>query len=146
MNIAQQHIVGSSETIGFPSFGMSNVPAKIDTGADSGAIHCTTITEKNIKGKSVIQFSPFDEPDHVIIATDYTVRKVRSSNGEACERFFIDTIIEIQGKQYPINLSLADRTEMTWPVLVGKKFLADNNFLVDVTRETQVVWTQKEQS
>lgn len=145
MNTTNTNIVGSSEIIGFPEFSMFDVPAKIDTGADSGAIHCTTIKEKLIKGKSILQFSPFDHPENVIIATDFTIKKVRSSNGEVCNRYFIDTVIEIKDKQYPIHLSLADRTEMTWPVLIGKRFLSENNFLVDVNQEAQVMLAHKEQ-
>lgn len=136
-------IVGSSEIIGFPVFDMFDVPAKIDTGADSGAIHCTKIVEKVIKGKNVLQFSPFDHPEIVIVSTDFTMRKVRSSNGDASKRYFIDTTIDIQGSQYPIHLSLADRTEMSWPVLIGKRFLSEQNFLVDVTKEATVLLADK---
>jgi hypothetical protein len=139
MSVLSSKIIGSSETVDFPEFDIFDMPAKIDTGADTGAIHCTTIKEKVIKGKSVIQFSPFDHPERVIIATDYEVKNVRSSNGANGLRYFISTTIQIQGQQYPIQLSLADRTEMTWPVLIGKKFLAEQKFLVDVTQESQVL-------
>jgi hypothetical protein len=141
--IIKQKIVGSTEIIGFPVFDLFNVPAKIDTGADSGAIHCTKIVEKKIKGKSVLQFSPFDHPEIVIIATDFVMKKVRSSNGDAAKRYFIDTTIDIQGEQYPIHLSLANRTEMTWPVLIGKRFLAEQNFLVDASKEAAVLLADK---
>jgi hypothetical protein len=141
----KQKIVGSSEIVGFPVFDLFDVPAKIDTGADSGAIHCTKIEEKFIKGKSVLQFSPFDHPEIVIVSTDFTMKNVRSSNGDAAKRYFIETTIDIQGKQYPIHLSLADRTEMTWPVLIGKRFLCDQHFLVDVTKEAAVLLADKEQ-
>jgi len=141
--IIKQKIVGSTEIIGFPVFDLFNVPAKIDTGADSGAIHCTKIVEKKIPGKSVLQFSPFDHPEIVIIATDFVMKKVRSSNGDAAKRYFIDTTIDIQGEQYPIHLSLANRTEMTWPVLIGKLFLAEQNFLVDASKEAAVLLADK---
>jgi hypothetical protein len=137
-------LVGSSEIVGFPAFDMFDVPAKIDTGADSGAIHCTTIEEKVIKGKAVLQFSPFDHPEIKIVTTDFVIRKVRSSNGDAAKRYFIDTTIQIQGKQYPIQHSLADRSEMTWPVLIGKKFLCDQHFLVDVSKEAAVLLADKD--
>jgi hypothetical protein len=139
----KQKIVGSSEIVGFPIFDLFDVPAKIDTGADSGAIHCTKIVEKVIKGKNVIQFSPFDHPDTVIVATDFTMKIVRSSNGDASKRYFIDTTIQIQNKEYPIHLSLADRTEMTWPVLIGKRFLTEQHFLVDVSKEAAVLLADK---
>lgn len=136
--ITKQKIVGSSEIIAFPRFDMFNVPAKIDTGADTGAIHCTTIEEREIGGKSVLRFSPFDHPGNVIITTDYIIKSVKSSNGESSKRYFIDTAVVVQGKEYPITLSLADRKDMTWPVLIGKKFLSEQHFLVDVSRSAPV--------
>ena len=142
----KQKLVGSSEIVGFPVFDLFDVPAKIDTGADSGAIHCTKIEEKIIDGKTVLQFSPFDHPEIVIVATDFTMKNVRSSNGDACKRYFIETTIQIQGKDYPIHLSLADRSEMTWPVLIGKRFLSEQHFLVDVSREAAVLLADKEQA
>lgn len=146
MNTEIQKIVGSSETVGFPAFKLNDIPAKIDTGADTGALHCTLIEEKIVEGKNTLQFSPFDHPELVIVADEYTSKNVRSSNGEVCKRFFITTTVSVQGKTYPIQLSLADRTEMTWPVLIGKKFLSENNFLVDVTQESRVLLAQEDKS
>lgn len=144
MTAKQPRIVGSSEIVDFPEFNLCEVPAKIDTGADTGALHCTKIEEKTVKGKQLLEFSPFDKPEVVITAEVYSTRHVRSSNGYAKERYFISTTIIIQGKEYPIQLSLADRTEMTWPVLIGKRFLADNEFLVDVNIESPISFAEKE--
>jgi len=144
MTAKRQKIVGSSEIVDFPEFNLCEVPAKIDTGADTGALHCTKIEEKTIKGKKTLVFSPFDKPELVITADVYSTRHVRSSNGHAKERFFISTTINVQGKEYPIQLSLADRTEMSWPVLIGKRFLADNEFLVDVNIESPISFAEKE--
>lgn len=134
----KQNIVGASEIIDFPRFEMFKVPAKIDTGADSGAIHCTAIEEQTIGDNTVLRFSPFDHPENTILATDYTIKNVKSSNGEATRRYFITTTITVQGQEYPITLSLADRRDMTWPVLIGRKFLAEQHFLVDVSMNAQV--------
>lgn len=137
-------IVGSSETVGFPMFDLFDVPAKIDTGADTGALHCTMINEKIVDGKNVLQFSPFDHPEKVIIVADFVIKNVRSSNGQSEDRYFITTEIKIKDKVYPIQLSLADRSEMTWPVLIGKRFLKEQHFLVDVAQESAVLWADKD--
>lgn len=146
MTTKQQKIVGSSEIVDFPEFKLCDVPAKVDTGADTGALHCTKIEEKTVKGRQVIEFSPFDKPEVTITADVFSRRHVRSSNGQAKSRYFISTVISVQGVQYPIQLSLADRTEMTWPVLIGKRFLADNEFLVDVNIESPISFAEKELS
>ena len=36
----------------------------------------------------------------------------------------------VPGQTYPITLSLADRSEMKWPVLIGRRFLRQNHFVL----------------
>lgn len=117
---------------------MTDVPAKIDTGADTGALHCTKIEE----GDNILRFSPFDHPEITIEADEFITKHVRSSNGDASVRYFITTTISLQGKDYSIQLSLADRTEMKFPMLIGKRFLEDNKFLVDVSRPAPVGYAE----
>lgn len=135
-------VVGHIEIVDFPEFKMSDVPAKIDTGADTGALHCTKIEEIPSGKGSILRFSPFDHPEIVIEADEFITKHVRSSNGEAMVRYFITTTISLQGKEFPIQLSLADRTEMKWPILIGKRFLHDNNFLVDVSKAVPVRYAE----
>jgi hypothetical protein len=133
----EQHIIGYYEIVHFPEFNNIEERAKIDTGAYTGALHCTKIREiEGPKGK-VLHFSPFDHPEIELTAAEYAVRHVRSSNGTGQDRFFINTEIIIRGNTYPIVLSLADRSDMKWPVLIGRKFLRQNNFLVDVRQGSQ---------
>lgn len=135
MQTTNKNILGSFEPVSFPEFSaIGLVTAKIDTGAFTGALHCTKISEETKDGVKVLHFSPFDHPEQKVSVTDFVVRYVRSSNGESQSRYFIDTTIVLQGRKYPIVLSLADRSEMKWPVLIGRRFLRKNNFLVDVSR------------
>ena len=134
-----QKIIKTFENVAFPDYGLVNVVAKVDTGAYTGALHCTTITLEPSKAGGVLHFSPFDHPETTISTQDYVVGDVKSSNGEIQPRYFIRTIIVIQGEAYNIQLSLADRSEMRWPVLIGRKFLGKNKFLVDVNRAGDIV-------
>ncbi len=128
-------IIGSFEPVTFPDFAnIGKVVAKIDTGAHSGALHCTKIHEEEGTDGPVLHFSPFDHPEVEITATEFAVRHVWSSMGKRERRYFVDTTIIIQGETYPIMLSLADRSDMTYPVLIGRRFLDENQFLVDVKR------------
>lgn len=137
MKQANQQILGSFESVSFPDFAaIGDVMAKIDTGAYTGALHCTKIKEEKTEKGTLLHFSPFDHPDVVMTIDNFVVRHVRSSNGDSQARYFINTSIEIQGETYPIVLSLADRSEMKWPVLIGRRFLRNNNFLVDVSKGT----------
>jgi hypothetical protein len=135
MKQTNPRILSTFESVSFPGFaGVGKVKAKIDTGAYTGAIHCTKIHEVDTPEGKLLHFSPFDLPDTEIILTKFAVRHVRSSNGGDQSRYFIDTTIKIQGETYPIVLSLADRSDMKWPVLIGRRFLRRNNFLVDVNK------------
>ncbi len=129
--------VGSFESVAFPEFNGYEVMAKIDTGAYTGALHWTKIREEETPNGQILHFSPFDHPEVEISVAEFAVNHVKSSNGTAETRYFIDTQITIQGKTYPIVLSLADRSEMKWPVLIGRKFLKANHFLVDVTKSAK---------
>jgi len=129
--------IGSFEPVIFPEFNMGEVIAKIDTGAYTGALHCTKILEEETETGKVLRFSPFDQPDQEIILLEFAVDYVRSSNGKSEKRYFIETKITIQGETYPIVLSLADRSEMKWSVLIGRRFLRKNNFLVDVRKRAK---------
>ena len=130
--------LGAFEKVAFPEFTLLGVMAKIDTGAFTGALHCTKIYEDDTPAGKVLRFSPFDHPEVEIVKDDFVVRHVKSSNGKREKRYFISTEITIQGETYPITLSLANRSEMKWPVLIGRRFLRKNQFLVDVTKRPQV--------
>ena len=126
-------ILGTIEAVDFPEFDAHNVMAKIDTGAYTGALHCSSIKEHNHGSEKTIIFVPFGS-DKIVEKDEFVIRYVRSSNGERERRYFIKTNIVIHGHKYPITLSLANRSEMKWPVLIGRRFLKQNHFLVDPSR------------
>jgi hypothetical protein len=130
-------ILGAFETVDFPDFAIVGMLAKIDTGADTGALHATNVYEAESPAGKVLHFSPFDHPEMVKTTDTYKSRLVRSSNGQAEQRYYIDTVVRIHGKEYPIHLSLADREKMTHQVLIGKRFLAEHKLLVDVGHDSQ---------
>ncbi len=128
-------ILGVLEKIDFPQFNIQKVKAKIDSGAFTGALHCTKITREETEDGPVIHFSPFDYPDIKITTKDFWRDYVKSSNGNSERRYFIKTSVTIQGETYEISLSLADRSQMKWPVIIGRKFMKENKFLLDVNKE-----------
>jgi hypothetical protein len=138
MNKVSQKIIGTFEQVAFPDFQIADLTAKIDTGAYTGSLHCTKIQELQRGDAKLLTFSPFDRPEVTITTEDFMLRQVRSSNGERQSRYFITTNIIISGTTYPIVLSLANRSEMRWPVLIGRKFLRQNHFLVDVRQARNV--------
>jgi len=130
--MANQKVIGSFEKVSFPDLGIFDVIAKIDTGATSGSIHATHIKEIELPtGERAIRFNPLGGKSKVTV-TNFSLKGVRSSNGASSLRYMIPTIIIIRGVQYPIRVSLADRTLMKKAVLVGRSFLRDHGFMIDV--------------
>ena len=126
-------IFGSFEFVNMPLFGISNTVAKIDTGAYSGALHCSEICEYTRKsdGKKVLKFTPFNETPNSVELIKYVKSYVRSSTGHRIRRYLFDTNIVIKDKKYSIRIGLSDRSDMNYEVLIGRRFLRENNILVD---------------
>jgi hypothetical protein len=123
--------VGSFEKVSFPSLGILNVIAKIDTGALSGALHAKDIKiVKLATGERALKFVPLGKTAPIRL-TAFKRKQVRSSNGKLEWRYIISTTIELSGVHYPINISLADRSKMMKGVLIGRRFLRSHGFIVD---------------
>lgn len=120
-------VIGRKDVASFPEIGLSNINVKIDTGAYTSSIHCKFINVKN----NVLSCSFFGEDTNDIHHfTDFRTIRVKSSNGIAQNRYEIKTKIRLFNKSYKISLSLSNRKEMRFPVLLGRKFL-NPKFVVD---------------
>lgn len=130
----KENIFGIFEQISIPELGINNVLAKIDTGAYSGALHCSKIRELTRKsdGKKVLRFTPSENHSNAMELTDYHSAYVRSSSGHRVKRYLFDTDIVIKGNVYKIRIGLSDRSDMSFEILIGRRFLRENNILVDV--------------
>ena len=127
--------VGRLLPIDLPLLGIESVIAKVDTGAFSGALHATNIRElKDKLGNQRLRFCPLGSVDHTVEIATYHSRNVKSSNGIMTKRYAIDTEVVIQGQNYPITITLTDRSPMKHQMLIGRNFLRIHGFLVDVSQ------------
>ncbi len=130
-------VIGAFEKVSFPDYGLFDVVAKVDTGALSGALHATQVKEVELPtGQKAVSFMPYGHGPKVE-AADFHKKMVRSSNGVVEERYVISTTVVIRGVQYPIHISLSDRSQMMKGVLIGRRFLRRHGFLVDANGGTQ---------
>lgn len=132
----EKKIIGTKELISIPDLHLYNLDAKIDTGADSNALHCDDIF---VDDENIVHFKLLDEVHAAyngkkIAVPLYAMKKVRSSNGELQYRPSIKVKVEFFGKVYETVISLTNRSDMKYPMLIGKKFLA-KKFLVDASKE-----------
>ena len=128
-----KNIFGICERVSLPEFGIINAVAKIDTGAYSGALHCSKIEEiVNENGKKRLRLTPSDNHSQIIESGRFLRSYVRSSTGHRVKRYLFDTDIVIKEVSYKIRIGLSDRSDMNYEILIGRRFLSENNILVDV--------------
>jgi hypothetical protein len=127
----QKLILGHVEDVALPSLGIESVVAKVDTGAFSGALHCTDI--RLSRDKKTLSFNPGGREDLRAEVTDFEMRNVRSASGHREKRYLIPVNVKIHDKLYPTMIGLTNRSDMGREMLLGRRFLREHNMLVDVT-------------
>jgi hypothetical protein len=130
--------IGHIEQIDLVEFGITNVPCKIDTGADTSAIHCERVRIKVVDGKEWLAYKLFD-PKHPfysgkeILTDQFKEKKVKSSFGDYEFRYQVKMRVKFFNRRYVIAFNLSNRKNMKFPILLGKRFL-NKKFLVDVSK------------
>lgn len=141
-------LIGSTDRVDLPDFGIENLACKVDTGAASSSLHCSRVRFIEKDGKTFIAFRLY-KPTFGINTRkefrfeDFRETVVRSSNGEIDFRYSIRTTVIIFGKKYKTRFTLSYREKMKFPVLLGKRLLK-NRFIVDVGQDN-LSYNQKRQ-
>ncbi len=132
-NKIEQTIIGRSDKADFPEFGLKRINVKVDSGAYTSAIHCCRISLSDTNKLEVIFLDEAD-PNYtgkIHKFREYITKKVRSSNGMIEERFIVSTKIRFHEHLHDVNLSLTFRGDMRFPVLLGRRFLTKNHFIIN---------------
>jgi len=133
--------LGRRELIDLPALGLAGVEAKVDTGAYTSAIHCQDVrlATDPATGQPVLHVRLLD-PEHPttdgrpLAFREFDRRDIRSSNGEVQARYVIRTVVRLYGQDFGAEFSLADRSDLRHPVLLGRTLLRQGRFVVDVSR------------
>jgi len=128
-------IIGWREWIKLPGLGVDNIKAKVDTGARSSSIHAFNIKTFDKDGEQWVRFSlyPNQRSQKGAINVEAKIiefRSVRSSNGIAKMRPVILTQVELLGKVWDVELTLASRDNMGFRMLLGREAFR-KHFFVD---------------
>lgn len=134
--IKEKKIIGRKDKADFPDLDLYNINIKIDTGAYTGSLHCHKIIIN--EGNNKVKFNLLDplNPDYnekIYRLPIHKIKKVKSSSGESESRVFIKTNILIFNETFEIELSLTNRENMKFPILIGRKFLR-NRFVVEISK------------
>jgi len=127
--------IGSKTLISFPEEGIFDIPAKVDTGADSSSIWASNIEEKD----GILRFTLFGEKSphytgNVIQTKEFTQLRVKNSFGTTELRYKVPILISINGFNVRANFTLANRKRNRYPVLIGRRTLK-GRFVVDVSKQ-----------
>lgn len=127
--------IGWLEEIELPEFNIQNLAAKIDTGAYTSSLHATKIRPFLKDGVSYVQF--YANGEVKCVKPVHSQRVVKSSNGHEELRIVIETVVKLGKRKILTQFTLADRKDMDYRVLLGRKFLR-KRYIVDVSRTFRI--------
>lgn len=128
-------VIGQNELVSIGTRAI-DVPAKIDTGADSSSIWASDI---KVKRDGTLVFKLFGEGSpyysgKVFRRSDYKVAAVRSAMGQEQIRYRTYLPVKIGGRTIRVLFHLSDRSKNNFKILIGKRTIA-GKFVVDVTKK-----------
>ena len=129
--------IGWCECVDLPELGLIRIKAKIDTGAATSSIHATRVNPLDIDGKLFVEFwfrAHRGEPARKYRAPGVEQRRIKSSNGAIELRYVIETTMMLGNVRWKGHMTLANRTTMTFPILIGRRALR-RGFRVDCARK-----------
>ena len=128
-------IIGNLEMCDLPELGIKDLEVRVDTGAKTSSLHVDNVKRFKKKGKPWVRFDLHPDIHNVdkISRTEAPVsdiRRVKSSNGESQQRYVIMTPITLGTMTWEIEITLTDRSDMTYLMLLGREGMGDR-VLVD---------------
>lgn len=131
-------VIGWREWLSLPDLGVTQVKAKVDTGARSSALHAFDIEYLNQDDVLMVRFKVHPLQRDMSLTVEATApvldkRDVRNSGGHAQERPVIQTVLVLGDRQWPIELTLTNRDAMGFRMLLGREAVR-HRFLVDPGR------------
>lgn len=130
--------LGWREWVGLPDLGITEIKAKVDTGARTSALHAFGVRAYTQDGRERVEFQmhPLQKNTSTVITCSADVldkRMVSDSGGHREERFVISTMLVIGGHAWPIEATLTARDDMLFRMLIGRTAIK-NRALVNPAR------------
>jgi hypothetical protein len=124
-----QITLGWREWVSLPALGLDQIKAKVDTGARTSTLHAFRISEFEADGRQKVEFLVHpNQRDHetVVKCTADIVdrRSVRDSGGHSERRWVIKTPLLLGGRTWPIEMTLTERDNMLFRMLLGRTAMA----------------------
>ncbi|MEO7557816.1 MAG: ATP-dependent zinc protease [Gammaproteobacteria bacterium] len=127
--------VGWREWVALPELGITAIKAKIDTGARNSALHAFKLEKFEEDGRLRVRFNVHplqDRKDKTVecVADVVDERWVSNSGGHRERRLVIRTPVQVGKRSWPIEITLTNRSSMTFRMLMGRTAL-QGRLLID---------------
>lgn len=125
LHMNEKFLVGALEKVNLNELRLLNLIARIDTGAQTSSLHATNIREITNDGQPWVEFDCILDDQNRVHAKSPIKgeRFIKSSNGSE-RRFVIESQIQLGEHSWPIQLTLSDRSNMAYPMLLGREAMA----------------------
>lgn len=137
-SLGTRGVLGWREWLALPELGIGAVKAKIDTGARSSTLHAFDVHHFERDGRPWVGFKvhPIQRSTGETVEAQaplHDERLVRDSGGGEHLRPVVLTAVEVDGEQWPIELTLTNRDAMGFRMLLGRQAIR-TRFVVDAGR------------
>ncbi|MBQ0834385.1 ATP-dependent zinc protease [Marinobacter sp.] len=141
------------ETLGFVEWVVMNdtglrLKARLDTGAKTSSLHAVNVEEFEQDGQKWVKFQiPLaDHKDHpvddesnidqeeIILELERPIERtvlIKRKGAPSQRRYVVMMDFCIAGTSHETQFSLTDRGNFSYPVLLGRRFMRDDNILID---------------
>lgn len=127
-NTHSNTLAGWREWVQLPDVGIPWIKAKLDTGAQTSAIHAHHIRPFDRDGDDWVRFRvrPWQKSldDETVVECPVLDRRtIRSSNGTTQDRWVVPMRIILVGIEVDAEVTLANRDQMGFRMLIGREAL-----------------------
>lgn len=129
--------IGWQEEVGLPRLGIPTIKAKIDSGARTSALHAVDLEPFERDGKDWIAFRvPLtgECEARVCRAPIADERPIKNTSGIPEDRYVIRTRLVLGNRHWRIELSLADRENMGFDLILGRTAIRRRGLLINPGR------------
>ena len=135
----KQLVLGTLEICDLPELNISDLHIRVDTGAKTSSLHVDNIEAEIRNGDEWVSFDIHPDIHNVerVVRRSSKLKEIRlikSSNAAKEQRYVIETMLSLGGRLWPIEVTLTDRSSMSYLMLLGRQAML-HGILVDPSKE-----------
>ncbi len=130
--------IGWREWVGLPRLGVRRIKAKVDTGARTAALHAEDVEAFERDGAQWVRFNVAGGEEQngwtQCEAPVADVREIKNTSGVPEQRYIINTSLRLGTRRWSIEVSLANRAQMGFELILGRTSIRRRKLVVNPGR------------